>query len=503
MERSISASIGIDMGTTAIKGVLLSESGDFLAAEKVETIYKNLSPESPKSRELEPESIYLSICRLIKKLLDRAGPPAGVPSIQVKGLSINGASGNTLLLDRNRKPLGSVISWLDRRADSPIQELLPDLDTAGFHRIVGWPWRGSFTFAHLAWLKKHTPDIYAEAAYPCMYLEYLLYRLTGTWEIDTSNATLSFLQDQEKKAWHPPYCRAVDIEPETRPLIKSTGETRGTPTSEFVENTGIPKEITIVHGSFDHPGAARAAGVLTEKDILLSCGTSWVCFYPIGDRNSSISLGLLTDPFLSTENGPWGGIFSLSRVGTVIERYIDLISGPSDDDTYTRFNRLAGQSSPGAEGLFINVLKEREKTVNAERLLSRHTPASIARAVMEGPAYEISARLKILSREGRNPERLVMVGGPAESPVWPQIIADILGLEIEIQKGQMMGAAGAALVAGCATGVFSGLHEAHRLLDRKQTSVCPDPNRHALYTDIFQKYIETEYGGKIPPLIVE
>jgi sugar (pentulose or hexulose) kinase len=96
-----------------------------------------------------------------------------------------------------------------------------------------------------------------------------------------------------------------------------------------------------------------------------------------------------------------------------------------------------------------------------------------------------------------------MVGGPAESPVWPQIIADILGLEIEIQKGQMMGAAGAALTAGCATGVFSELHEAHRLLHRKQTTVCPDPSRHALYAEIFQDYIEAEYGGKIPSLIVE
>ncbi len=503
MSTSIKASIGIDMGTTAIKGVLLSEEGAFLSSNKVATEYKKPSSERVDGTELEPESIYDSICTLIRKLLCNVADTAGERTIRVQGLSINGASGNTVLLDEERDPLGPVISWLDRRADKPVRELLPGLDPEDIHSVVGWPWRGSFTFAHLAWLKSYLPDMYSRAAYPAMYLEYLLWKITGLWEIDTSNATLSFLQDQERKVWHPPYCRAVNIEPSTRPRIRATGDIMGKPTAAFTEKTGLPGSISIVHGSFDHPGAARAAGVLTEKEILLSCGTSWVCFYPIGDRSSSISLGLLTDPFLSGDGGPWGGIFSLSRIGTVIEQYINALIASSAEERYERFNRLADVSAPGADGLFVNVLKEREKPVRAKTFLSRYSATAVARALMEGPAFEINARLSILSQEGRRPQRIVMVGGPAESPVWPQIIADILGLPIEIQKGQMMGAAGAALVSGYATEVLPGFAETSRLLDRKQHTVCPDSNRHAIYTEIYRKYIKTEYGGSGPSLIVE
>jgi len=487
MNKHQQAAIGLDLGSTTIKGVVLSEDGSISAAEKVPMKYLTPRRENPQLKEFSPLKVKTSICTLIHKLLLETKKKD--ISLSIKSCSINGATGNAVLLDDNKNPIGNAISWLDRRVEDKAEDILQGVKINNLHEIVGWPWRGSFTFPLLGWLKKYKSELYRQSVYPSMYIEYLVHVFTGEWEIDTSNATLSFLQDQKNLSWYSPYCYALDMEPSTRPAIRATGDIIGKGCSDFCKATGLSEETTIVHGSFDHPGAARAVDVVSENDILLSCGTSWVVFCPITKREDALSLGFLIDPFLSPFGGPWGGMFSLSRIGTVIDEYVRIITKASKKNRYVQFNELACHASPGAHGLFLHLLEKREQQVTKEEI-AHHDPADVARALMEGPAFELYSNLKKLEKSGGEAKRIVLVGGPAESPVWPQIIADITGLTIEIQEGQFTGALGAAKVAGTALELFDSSTSTRFKVGKRV--LLPDIKRHKTYQELYERYIDDD-----------
>jgi len=187
----------------------------------------------------------------------------------------------------------------------------------------------------------------------------------------------------------------------------------------------------VVLGAFDHPSAARGCGVLRPGQVLLSCGTSWVGFYPVADRELALAQKLLIDPFLSPR-GPWGALFSLTRVGERVQAFVDAtFAGEATQAArYARFDEAAARAPRGS--------------------------TDPSRALMADLAGQMKARMDSLSAAGLRAERIVMVGGPTESPAWMQILADTLGSELALpEAGAHAGAVGAAILAGMGTGIFA------------------------------------------------
>jgi sugar (pentulose or hexulose) kinase len=238
--------IGLDVGTSAVKGVLVSSTGEQLALGKRDTRF--LYPQ-PGFIEVEPEEHYRSVCDLIRELASHA--PAGAT---VRGISMAFASGNTLLLDKDDRPLINIINWMDERALGKIEEILPGLDEEEVHGVVGWPLgRGYFPFAHLGWLRKHQPDTYRAAARYCMNSDWLMYRLTGYWGMDYSTASTFYLADQVNRRWHKPYLDMLEIPEEAISGLGPSGSVLGPLTRQGAEDTGLSEEILVVLGAFDHP----------------------------------------------------------------------------------------------------------------------------------------------------------------------------------------------------------------------------------------------------------
>ena len=206
--------IGLDLGTSAIKGILVSAEGSIIAQDKVLT---KLEKPRPSVVEFSAVKHYRNVCGLIRKLNDQRPPGAAV-----RAISMAAASGNTLLTDNNGLPLTPVISWLDTRVEDSIDEILPGLDADSVHKLVGWPLIGMFPLAHLAYFKHSMPDVYKQAGRYCMDTDYILYCLTGKWGMDPSTATTFYLQDQVKGAWHKPYLEMLEItEDSISPLMPS------------------------------------------------------------------------------------------------------------------------------------------------------------------------------------------------------------------------------------------------------------------------------------------
>lgn len=463
--------MGLDLGTSSIKGVLMAGTGEILAQEQVRTSV--FRPE-PGHAEFSAEEHYADVCGLIRSLGGKI--PEGS---NVKALSMAAASGNTLLADRNGKPLTAVISWMDRRVKDTIKRYLPGFDVQGVHEVVGWPFSGMMSLAHLSWMKKERPDVYSDAAHVCMNSDYIMHNLTGVWGMDYSTATTFYLQDQVTGEHYKPYLDILDIDNEKLSPLMRSGTVLGPLTEQAAHDTGLDKDTAAVLGAFDHPCAARATGSVKPGDLLMSCGTSWVGFFPVNDRNLALSQNLLVDPFLQPD-GPWGAMFSLPCIGIAIDRYIDEILFDRDErdaDRYSEFNALAEKAPPCAEGLVIDLQGNDDDVIRQGKIFKREfSRENICRAVMEGAAFLMRERITELADAGISASHITMVGGPAESSVWPQIVADVTGMEIRTGFGRAAGAIGAAILAGIGSGVFADLEQAYTSLTCDVQTVLPDPS---------------------------
>jgi len=477
--------IGLDVGTSAVKGVLVSSEGDQLALSQRGT--QLLYPQ-PGFVEVQPEEHYASVCGLIRELASHA--PAGA---EVRGISMAFASGNTMLLDAEQRPLINIISWMDKRAFDKTDDILPGFDRESVHPVVGWPFSGGwFPLGHLGWLKKYQPDTYSRAARYCMNSDWLMYRLTGRWGMDYSTASTFFLIDQLNHRWHRPFLDILEIPEEAISKLGPSGSVLGSLSAQGAEDTGLSRKAVVALGAFDHPSAARGTGFMEVGDLLLSCGTSWVGFYPIEERDLAISQRLLVDSFLTPE-GPWATMFSIPEIGRLIDRYIDryvLREGIASKNKYELFNTRAGQAPPGARGAFIDpfvpVLDIPSAPID---LPVHHSQEEIARAVMEGPALRMRYNIERLAAAGIRADRIAMVGGPAESPVWPRIVAEITGLELKLINGQTAGAVGAAILAAIGAGLFRDEREAFASMGGEGKVITPSAKTMKLYDSIYQEFL--------------
>lgn len=427
--------IGLDLGTSAIKGVLIDARGGVLAEAGVDSSF--IHPHEGWV-EADPERHYRNVCGVIRDLAKAA------PS-EPAALAMAAASGNTLLTDASGTPVMNIINWMDRRAEQQPPAALAGLTSAEVAQVTGWPCVTNFPLGHLAWLKENRPALYHSAGRYGMDTDWLLWRLSGRWVMDHSTATTFHLQEQVSGTYHKPFLDRLGIPREKLSALVPSGVVAGPLTEQARHDTGLSARTALITGCFDHPAAARAVGVVEPGQLLISCGTSWVGFAPCRDRQTLIDAGMLCDPFLSGSGGPWGGIFSVPCIGRTIDWYIENIIAPGEPHRLRLFDEAAAQAEPGAGGLEID-LREPPRKIDGSR-------RNVSRAIMEGAARLLNEKLQAARVRGFAFDRAVLVGGPANSPVWPGIVSQLTGLTITT-GGRSAGARGAALLAGIGSGIY-------------------------------------------------
>ncbi len=445
--------IGLDIGTSSVKGVLLAADGS--GEQIADRRSFRYTTRSDRSMEITADRYLGAVCTLLRSLASSV-PKDG----KLAAVSMASASGNTVLLDQSSMPLTPIFNWQDRRAtDEPGRILGVDFDPEAYYISTGWGFDGqTFPLAHLAWLACHEPEKLASAAYVGMSTEYLCRVLTDTWGISTSAGTPFYLIDQMTGAYRLDILDRYDIPESKLPPVVPVGSEIGRVTRRGAARSGLPAGTPVIAGTFDHPSAARGVGVLNEGQMLLSCGTSWVGFYPIGDRKKLERHHLLIDPFLSASGGPWAGMTSLAsvvtKIGGAVNTYLD--------NTATCFRTLekeARKSEPGAGGLVITLTDADDP----EQIAASPRP-HIARAIMECVARMLKADTDRLSSAGIRADSAVMVGGPSANPFWTTVIEEITGIRTEIRHGAFAGARGAAIVAGIGAGIWKDEAEALSVL---------------------------------------
>ena len=175
--------VGLDLGTTNIKGILMTVGGKTAADHSMHVEYIK---GTDGSVEYDAKEFFLMTAKLIKTLADKADG-------RIEGLSIVSASGNTVLLDENMRSIRPAISWLDKRFTNEAKKVLGE--TENYYNIIGWPFNNTFPLAHLSWLKLNEPVNYNAAGKVCMMTDYVKYQLSGKLATNPSTACLLYTSD--------------------------------------------------------------------------------------------------------------------------------------------------------------------------------------------------------------------------------------------------------------------------------------------------------------------
>ncbi len=430
--------IGLDIGTSSVKGVLMSVDGKIKKEAHASFTYET----EGDIVEISADSFLASCVSAIKTLADAASDG------EICGICSASASGNLVLVDEDGKPTTPIINWQDKRVNGEPAEVLGDIDLDALYKRIGWPFGGkAFPLAQACYMKKHSPELLEKCGKVAMSTEYLYYVMTGKWGISGSAGTPFYFIDQVSEKYIPELLEALGLDECRFPPIMPCGSILGATTDEFSQKTGIPAGIPVVLGTFDHPSAARGAGVLNEGELLLSCGTSWVGFFPIKDREKIADAKMLIDPFLAP-NGCWGAMTSVAsvsaRIKLYVERYID-----SSDKAFDELSLLAKKSVAGANGLDINLFDEPD-----DKKILAFPKEHIARAICEGAVNLLKAKLDTLKEKGISADCAVMVGGPSENPVLVELISEMCGFPVKVTHGASAGAVGAAIMAGIGIGEY-------------------------------------------------
>jgi len=434
--------IGLDIGTTAIKGVIVSTKGEVL--NTVTGGYNYFGEDGQKL--LNPEE-FIEVCfSVIKKLTDCL-----LRSDKVLSVCSCCASGNLIMLDKDDKPITPIIGWQTVVSAEDKNTFFTKEEQDSLYEIVGWPMGIRMPALYLAAIKIHKPELIEKAETIAMSAEFLNFTLTGKWGISHSMGTPSFLMNQEKGTYNMPLLKKLGIEDKNLPPIYNKGTVLGSVKPEIAEKIGLSADTKIVLGSFDHPSGAMGSGVFEEGEMLLSCGTSWVEFFPVSSRDFAISTRGLVDRFM-LDGAPYCVMKSITSISEKIDalrlHYLGKISHKEYDD-------LVRGSSLGSNGLRFNFTEE-DYTIG-----ENYSKSDIARAIIEGAAFILKDNLETLEKCGLKAEKVTMIGGISNSADCVKIVSEVLKRPIRVANGQAAGAIGAALLGGIGVGVYKNEKDAY------------------------------------------
>lgn len=433
--------IGLDIGTTAIKGVLMSADGRI-----IKTVSGGYDYYCEGNKKLLKPRDFTDVCFSVIKSLADAVEKDG----KVSAICSCCASGNLILLDNNDNPVTPIIGWQTTVSEEDKNAFFTAAEQDAFYKTVGWPLGSRFPALYLAAINLHEPELLKRTKTVAMSAEYLNFSLTGKWGISVSMGTPSFLLDQEKGEYNYPLLQKLGIADKNVPPIYDKGTVLGGLLPEIAGKINLSTDTKVVLGSFDHPSGATGAGVFDEGEMLLSCGTSWVEFFPVKSREFALSAKGLVDRFMI--NGtPYCVMKSITSISEKIDAlrkyYLDEIS-------HREYDELAAKAPLGSSGLRFYFTDNDYKTaVNCAK-------SDIARAIIESAAYILKSNLETLQKFGLKAEKITMIGGISNSPVCVKIVSEVLKKPVSVVNGQCAGAVGACLLAGIGVGFYKDEREA-------------------------------------------
>jgi xylulokinase len=477
--------IGIDSSTTATKALLVDEQGDVVAVAATEYGYET---PRPLWSEQDPGLWWDGAANSIRQVL----ATSGVKADDVRGIGLTGQMHGLVLLDEDGQVLRPAILWNDQRTGPQCDEIRRRLGRQRLIQITGNDALTGFTAPKILWVQQNEPEVWECARQILLPKDYVRYKLTGDYAIDKADGAGMLLFDLQQRDWSPEVLAALEIPPAYLPPTHEGPAITGYVSHAAAAATGLRVGIPVMAGGGDQAAGAVGVGAVQPGVVSLALGTSGVVFATTG--------GAFVEPegrlhaFCHAVPGRWHfmGVM-LSAAGSLRWHRDTFAPGISFDDLLAP----AEEVPIGCEGLLFLPYLTGERTPHPDPLARgafvgltvRHSLPHLSRAVIEGVSFGLRDSFELIKSGGGAAITQVRVsGGGAKSPLWRQVLADIMNAELVTVNTTEGAAYGAALLAGVGAGVWHDVDSACRRTIHVTGSTQPNPAAVTEYERWYQVY---------------
>lgn len=483
--------IGIDVGTTGVKAVVIDDAGRMLAEHTVphdlQSPHAGWAEEDPADWERGALAALAAV----------AASPRCDPA-QVAAIGVSGMVPAMVLLGEDGRPLRASIQQNDARAVAEVAELTARIDQDALYARTGGFTNQQHIAPRLLWVQRHEPDVWRRTRTILGSYDVVTARLAGVspaeCSLELNWAIESGLFDFRTEAWAPDLLQAVGLSPGHFPPVRRPTEIVGGLDRATADRVGLPAGVPLIAGSADHVASALAAGLRADGDTLIKFGGAGDILYCASRP--------LTHPklFIDAHDIPGKYLLNgcMAASGSLVKWYVgDILGRPADKATLTALDAEALAIPAGSEGVVVlpYFLGEKTPLMDPEArgvifgLDLHHGPAHIFRAILEAVIFGFRHHLDVLREAGHAPSRIVATNGGVTSGLWRHIAADVLGAPVISFRGHPGSCLGVAFVAGMAGGVFDDWAQIDRFLTEPVVDE-PDAADAAVYSERYAVYRE-------------
>ncbi|MBV9706221.1 MAG: xylulokinase [Chloroflexi bacterium] len=495
------ALLGIDLGTTGVKAALFAVEDGAVISSAFEG-YPLLHPQ-PGWAEQHPADWWQATMAAIRTCLAQAVVHDVHPT-DVQGVGLAGQMHGIVLLDEKDQVLRPCIIWADQRSDAQCRWMTERVGAQRLIEVVSNPALPGFSASKALWVRDNEPEIFARTRTILLPKDYIRYRLTGIHAMEISDAAGTGLLNVKQGTWSSEVLDALELDAALLPPIVASDAVCGTITEAAAHLSGLHAGTPVAGGGADNACGAVGNGVVQPGLALVSIGTSGVVLAyastPQVDTSGPI-------PRVHTFNHAVPGAWYLMGVTQAaglslrwVRDNIGLCERALQDwtgiDAYQFLTQEAEQIAPGCDGLFFLPYLQGERTPHLDPwarggwigMTASHDRRHLIRAVLEGVAFSLKDCFTILGEQGLQLEQVRATGGGAKSPLWRQILADVLGVELVTTNADEGPAFGAALLAGVASGAYASIQQACEATVRIVEQMQLRPHIEQVYARAYQTY---------------
>lgn len=476
--------LGIDIGTTSVKTVLLSSDGK-MAAEATRghdllSLHRNWAEERP---DIWWDNAVATVREIGEKI------PGCLEKVVCIGCS--GMVPAIVMLDEEGAVVRNSIQQNDARAIEEIEMVTAALDQQKLYELTGGTTNQQHIIPRLLWVKNHEPENWARTRTVLGSYDYILYKLSGTRSLELNWAAESGCYDIRKRTWLTDQLELFGIDPAWLPKVNDPMEVAAYTSAEMADVMGLPAGIPIIGGSADHVASTLAAGIIDEGDLLIKFGGAGDILYCTRE--------LQTDPklFFDYHDVPGRYLINgcMASSGSLVKWFTNDVLRSEDPKILRKLDEEAEKLPPAADGVIVLPYFLGEKTPlfdpNARGIIFgltlSHTHAHIFRAILESVIYGFKHHIEVIEGMGHKPRHIIATDGGAKSALWCQIAADVLGESVKAYPSHPGSALGVAFLAGMQAGLYHDWSEIDRFLTDYRVYE-PDPAATKVYNKAYGIY---------------
>ncbi len=476
--------MGLDISTTSAKALIIDHTGGVIA---VANSPQPISQPQPLWSEQDPADWWEGMVKSIRAALAESG----LRGEDISAIGLTGQMHGLVLLDKQGEALRPAILWNDQRTGAQCDFMTETIGAQRLLELTGNPALTGFTAPKILWARDNEPDVYAAAAQVLLPKDYIRYKLTGVYATDLAGASGTSLLNVAERAWSQDVLDALDIPAAWMPPVHEGTEVTSRISAAAAAATGLSAGAPVVGGGGDQAAGAIGMGCVRPEVIGVTVGTSGVVFAPLSSYAYEPEGRLHAFCHAAPDTWHFMGVM-LSAAGS-LQWYKDTFAAAMDYDSLLA---EAAAIPAGSEGLFFLPYLTGERSPHPDPLArgafigitSRHSRGHMTRAVLEGVAFGLKDSFTLIDQVGLPEEFEVRIsGGGAKSPVWQQIIADVLGAPLVNVNTTEGGAFGAAVLASVAARVFDDVASACAAMIQTGQSVTVGENA-AIYAERYGIY---------------